>query len=88
MGAWQQATTISYAGKRWDVPGSGSSKPGHLTGEAVDVSTSVAADFERYTRKYGIGRPWAQKDPPHFQLLNKNGVAGIQPDTVNMEVAP
>ena len=84
----RQATTISYAGKRWDVPGSGSSKPGHLTGEAVDVSTSVAADFERYTRKYGIGRPWAQKDPPHFQLLNKSDAAGIQPDTVNMEVAP
>lgn len=68
--------TINYRGQQWQVPGSGRTGPGHMTGEAIDISSSAAASFEPFARKFGLGRPWPGKDPVHFQVVNGSATKG------------
>ena len=76
--------TITYKGKQYKVPGSGR-KNQHILGAAVDVParSGVAQTFEPFARKYGLGRPWAQKDPPHFQVTDASKGVGEFDGTVN-----
>lgn len=83
--------TVKWKNQTFHVKGRGGTiKPGHLTGEAIDVSRSAAAQFEQFARKYGVGRPWPKKDPPHFTVLDKNikapdfdGMDTLNPDAAN-----
>jgi hypothetical protein len=67
----KNTTTISYKGKQYTVDGSGKGSK-HGRGEALDISTNRAA-FDPVLAKYGLHRPFKQKDPPHVELQAAKG---------------
>ena len=72
-------TTITYKGKQYTVEGSGTGSR-HGRGEALDISTNREA-FDPILAKYGLHRPFKQKDPPHVQLKARKGGVFTGPDS-------
>jgi predicted chitinase len=64
-------TTITYKGKQYTVEGSGKGSK-HGRGEALDISADRGA-FDPVLEKYGLYRPFKQKDPPHVELKAAKG---------------
>ena len=67
----KNTTTINYKGKQYTVDGSGKGSK-HGRGEALDISTDRSS-FDPVLAKYGLHRPFKQKDPPHVELKAKDG---------------
>jgi predicted chitinase len=72
-------TTITYKGKQYTVEGSGTGSK-HGRGEALDISTHREA-FDPVLAKYGLHRPFKQKDPPHVELKARKGGVFTGPDS-------
>jgi hypothetical protein len=72
-------TKINYKGTEYNVPGSGKGSK-HREGDALDISTDRDA-FDPVLAKYGLHRPYKQKDPPHVELLAKEGGIASGPNT-------
>jgi len=67
-------TKITYKGQDFNVPGSGKGSK-HREGDALDISVDHSA-FDPILAKYGLHRPYPQKDPPHVEIkAEKGGVA-------------
>lgn len=67
----KNTTTINYKGKQYTVDGSGKGSK-HGRGEALDISTDRSS-FDPVLAKYGLHRPFKEKDPPHVELKAKDG---------------
>lgn len=64
-------TTIDYKGQTYNVKGSGRGSS-HAEGNALDVSADWGA-FDSILTKYGLHRPYLQKDPPHVEVKAAKG---------------
>ena len=72
-------TKINYKGIEYNVPGSGKGSK-HREGDALDISTDRDA-FDPILAKYGLHRPYKQKDPPHVELQAREGGIASGPKT-------
>jgi hypothetical protein len=72
-------TKINYKGTEYNVPGSGKGSK-HREGDALDISTDRDA-FDPILAKYGLHRPYKQKDPPHVELQAREGGIASGPQT-------
>lgn len=72
-------TTINYKGTEYNVPGSGKGSK-HGDGAALDISVDHTA-FDPILAKYGLHRPYAQKDPPHVEIKAEKGGVASGPKT-------
>lgn len=72
-------TSITYKGVNYDVPGSGKGSK-HREGDALDISVDHGA-FDPILAKYGLHRPFREKDPPHVELKAEKGGVASGPKT-------
>jgi hypothetical protein len=63
----KNTTKINYKGKDYTVEGSGRGSK-HREGDALDISGNRGA-FDPFLARYGLVRPYKQKDPPHVEMM-------------------